>query len=300
MSLLPALVAGGAFAQTSEIIAFDRDGTLWWTNAVTNVYYGLQGAMAVDGCWQDDSGSWNAIASQHVMSAPIPIEEIEGSPFFFRVLTSSNLLPRNGIDETYDVWSNGIPQFIETDYINLREIRRLSRFRSAAGHDNSDDFESCRSMKHYFVPQDVVDWTNICITAPASGTVHSIFWEEVGAQLRIRSADYGAICVVVYHVTPCNTLAVGQSVDAGEAIGRHASTDTVSDIEVGISTTGGWMNVSYFDVMPDVLFSNYVDRGLTSRTDVIISKEERDADPLTCIDGEFQSPGSLPNWVDLN
>lgn len=48
-----------------------------------------------------------------------------------------------------DVDSNGIPRFVQTDYIELAKIDRISRFRSGEGHDYSDNFESCRSMKHY-------------------------------------------------------------------------------------------------------------------------------------------------------
>ena len=54
--------------------------------------------------------------------------------------------------DTYDVDKNGVPQFMEADYIDLSRITQISKFRSAAGHDFSDSFESCRSMKHYFWP----------------------------------------------------------------------------------------------------------------------------------------------------
>lgn len=40
--------------------------------------------------------------------------------------------------------------------------------------------------------------------------------------------------------------------------------------------------VSYFDVMPDALFAAYQARGLQTRSDVIVSKAERDAHPFNC------------------
>ncbi|MFQ5356513.1 MAG: hypothetical protein ACE5DY_08545, partial [Mariprofundaceae bacterium] len=47
----------------------------------------------------------------------------------------------------------GAPQFVSTDFVALtNDINDISMFRSASGHDYSDSFETCRSMKHYFSP----------------------------------------------------------------------------------------------------------------------------------------------------
>jgi len=74
----------------------------------------------------------------------------------------------------------------------------------------------------------------------------------------------------------------------------------MSDIAVGVNTPNGWKLISYFDVMTDSVFQNYQARGLTSRNDVIISKEARDGDPLTCDGEEFTDGGNLENWIILN
>jgi hypothetical protein len=71
---------------------------------------------------------------------------------------------------TYDVASNGIPKFVADDYVYVASVGRISKFRSGAGHDFSDDFESCRSMKHYYEP-DVVDWSTLGVYSPV---VHSL------------------------------------------------------------------------------------------------------------------------------
>ena len=55
-------------------------------------------------------------------------------------------------NDVYDVDLYGIPKFVNINYIELYKIYCISKFRSAIGHDYSDDFESCRSMKHYFHP----------------------------------------------------------------------------------------------------------------------------------------------------
>src|ERR1044072_4810600 len=55
-------------------------------------------------------------------------------------------------DSVWDINTRGFPRIVSTDYIELPKIARISLFRSSAGHDYHDSFESCLSMKHYFVP----------------------------------------------------------------------------------------------------------------------------------------------------
>lgn len=201
--------------------------------------------------------------------------------------------------DKYDVDTNSIPKFVETDFIPLPTITRISKFRSGAGHDYSDDFESCRSMKHYFVPKDDIDWTTITISSPVTGTVSGIWQEWAGSQVWIVSTEQPAFEFRIFHVNPTVTLNIGDSSVEGQQIGTHASTETVSDIAVSVSTPKGKKLVSYFDVMTDLLFVSYQSRGLTTRDDVIISQAERDADPLTCNGEEFENSGNLENWVTL-
>jgi hypothetical protein len=73
----------------------------------------------------------------------------------------------------------------------------------------------------------------------------------------------------------------------------------MSDIAVGVATPTGWRLISYFDVMTDSLFATYQARGMKARTEAIITREARDADPLTCTGEAFESPGNLPNWIML-
>jgi len=204
--------------------------------------------------------------------------------------------------DTYDVDALGIPKFVWADYIELEKIHRISRFRSAVGHDYSDDFESCRSMKHYFEPRSDVNWSTIRIFSPVDGTVDALYEEWAGTQVRIKSYMYPAFFFIIFHVNLTIPLYVGSSVYAGQELGTHIGFQTMSDIAVGVTTPRGWKLVSYFDVMTDSLFQDYQTRGVSSRDAAIISKEERDADPLTCTycpGGNFTSTGSLQNWVTL-
>jgi hypothetical protein len=229
-----------------------------------------------------------------VGTVQVPLSEIEDPAMFFRIVCSTNLL-----GDYYDL-SNGIPRFVSTDYIELDKITAISRFRSGYGHDYSDDFESCRSMKHYYQPLGSVTWSNILVRSPVAGTVVGLNEEWAGTQIMIKSSDYPAFYFILFHVALSSPMTVGDSVAEGQLLGTHVGDQTMSDVAVLVKTREGERLVSYFDVMTDLLFTNYIDRGAGSRSDFIITKEERDADPLIC-DGEtFLTPGTLPNWVYLS
>jgi hypothetical protein len=155
-------------------------------------------------------------------------------------------------------------------------------------------------MKHYFDPKSngSVDWSTVQIFSPVSGTVSQIWEGWAGTTVRIKSEEYPAFYFIIFHVNLTNPLNVGDLVTAGQQLGTQAHTG--SDIAVGVDTPNGWKLVSYFDVMTDSLFQDYQARGLSSRDDAIISKEARDADPLTCDGEEFTDSGNLENYVVLN
>jgi hypothetical protein len=245
------------------------------------------------------TGYWNMPVTGPVMSISVPLSRMLARTLQ-RPLRSSTKPLRGG--ETYDIKSNGIPQFVQSDYIESAKIERISRFRSGAGHDYSDDFESCRSMKHYFQPSNNVNWASIQIRSPVAGTVSRLDQERSagsGTQIRIKSSDFPAFYFILFHVQTNNPVSVGAFLSAGQLLGTHVGMQTSSDIAVGVNTPTGWKLISYFEVMTDSLFAMYQSRGMNSRTNAIISKEARDGDPLTCIGEAFQGPGTLPNWVTL-
>lgn len=209
--------------------------------------------------------------------------------------------------DTWDVNTRGIPRFVDTEYIELARIRMISRFRSGVGHDCSDDFEDCRTMKHYYLPAGgspgqahPQPWSEIVIRSPIQGTVSQSFEEWAGTQIWIRSATYPAISVSVTHVTLDRPLNVGEPVAEGQRLGHHVGDQTMSDIAVGIATPEGWKLVSYFEVMTDRLLERYQARGVASRGEMVISREARDADPLTCSGEVYADGGNLRNWVELD
>jgi hypothetical protein len=287
-----------AVGQTPPVLSITRDGTLVWSCNQTNLFCGIEFKHALTDYW---------------VSAPVPLWNIQTSNLttsvelpafpplmFLRVVCSTNRLPGG---ETYDVNSNGIPQFVTNNYIELSKIHTISRFRSGEGHDYSDAFESCRSMKHYFTPMSDVVHSNILIFAPVAGTVYRIQTESTpnsGVQLWIKSSQYPAFYFVIFHMNPLGGVLPGAIVTSGQILGRHTGAEVVSDIAVRVDTPTGLKLLSYFDVMTDTLFQAYQSRGIENRAALIIAREERDADPLTCDGEEFLTGGNLPNLVDLD
>jgi hypothetical protein len=203
-------------------------------------------------------------------------------------------------DDTWDIDQRGIPKFVGTNYIGLSDIYRISKFRSAVGHDYSDAFEHCRSMKHYFEPRSEIDWSTIKIYSPVSGKITRVDEEWAGTKLEIVSDSYPAFRFQVFHINAPVQRIVGDALMEGEQLGTHIGSQTMSDISVIVNdpTHQGRM-VSYFDVMTDALFAEYHNRGVNAREDMIISKTLRDTNPLTCNGDAFTSPDVLENWVIL-
>jgi hypothetical protein len=199
-----------------------------------------------------------------------------------------------------------LPQLVITNCIDLDKISKISRFRSGAGHDYSDDFESCRSMKHYFRPYDATDYASIRIFAPMDGTIVGTTEEWLGQDLYkgtvvgIRPDGQEAFCVALFHIDLKKALTVGERVVSGQELGTSAKlSGTATEISIEAHTPGGVKLVSFFEAMSDAVFDQYRSRGVASRQTAIIPRAERDADPLTC-DGEtFLDSGSLENYIEL-
>lgn len=206
---------------------------------------------------------------------------------------------------TFDIDARDIPLLVGADCIELWKIARISRFRSGEGHDYSDDFETCRSMKHYYDPAPGVERTTVHLFSPVTGTVlgttdeyDGTLWK--GVAIGIRPDGYPAFDVVLFHVNLEPRLAVGSRVRAGQLLGTSAKqTGTVTDVALGVHTPQGYRLISFFQAMPEPLFACYAARGVVSRQQLVITREERDAAPLTCAGETFLTPGTLENWVTL-
>ena len=204
-------------------------------------------------------------------------------------------------NDIWDIDKDGIPKFVETNYIELDKIYRISKFRSSVGHDYSDGFEQCRSMKHYFEPRSDVSWSGVAIYAPVDGKITRVEQEWAGTKVEMVSEDYPAFRFVIFHINLSNpSLKVNDLVAGGEVLGYHIGPETYSDIAVIVNDpTRSGRFVSFLNTLTEQAFQAYVAKGITKPDDAIISKMERDANPLTCSGGTFTSIDPLENWVTL-
>lgn len=199
---------------------------------------------------------------------------IIGAALFFRVLgwgTWPWNLPN------YDLAN--LPKFATSHHIDMDRIYAVSKFRSGAGHDASDSYESCRSMKHYFAGSESdPDPSSINIYAPFDGTV--VFFSPDGEDVQtwIRPDGYPNAIAMIFHTVP--DVKIGQKVKSGQRIGHHSG-KSWSDIQIAIHGLFNTRHVSYFDVMTDDVFGYYAKLGF-KRSDFIIDKAQRDANPLQC------------------
>ena len=303
--LLVLAVVPAASAMQLQIVSFRADGTLSWTNDQTNVYCSIQYTPVLGGAWQAAPAPYGSLLVTNLSnSVVLPSGAFHNPQLFFRVVASTNSASSSS-SSTYDVNANGIPQLVQTDYIEVPKISAISRFRSGEGHDYSDDFEHCRSMKHYFTISTSADPNQVKIFSPITGYVQNDFPESTpnsGNQIWVSSTNSPAFFFILFHVNVTNTLAIGSAVTNGQQIGTFGGEPggvISSDIAVQVNTPTGRNLLSYFDVMPDALFANYQAYGITNRTQMIISQAERDADPLDCSGETFLNSGSITNQVIL-
>lgn len=201
------------------------------------------------------------------------------------------------------------PKIVQADAVDLSHFYSISKFRSGSGHDFNDGTESCRSMKHYFVPLNPTYYesadipisvdpaTAVSVYSPIDGTIEQIQSEEypLGKQFRIKSSAYSSISFRLFHVFPLSTVKEGQDVKAGEKIGSllpGQQTDIAVTVE---SSKTSQHYISYFSVMSDSVFAKYQERGVKDRDELIISKAARDASPLVCKGEQFDPPIDNPN-----
>ena len=211
-----------------------------------------------------------------------------------------------------------IPAFIQANFIDIARVAAISKFRSGSGHDFSKGSgETCRSMKHYFnvprptqieqliaknngLPPEPDGKTDIPIFSPVDGKITSVDSNQFGKQIYIQPEAYKSFTVRLFHIYPLPDIKKGAKVKAGQKIGVIGQYQN-TDVAVMQDRT---KYISYFEVMSPALFAKYQAVGIKNRTDLIISKEERDKNPLKC-NGEwfaknYDSDPNYKNFVYIN
>lgn len=187
-----------------------------------------------------------------------------------------------------------LPKFIKHNPIDVEELDEVTKFRSGAGHSYADTYEDCSSMKHYIVTTNKQDDVKkVPIYSPVDGKVTFSLPDppslggsaegKDGAQIWIKPDGYPEFTVILFHVTKLDDVSLFTRVEAGQQIGWQMTNG--DDIAVMQAGSFGWRFRSAFKVMDDRAFAEYAEYGLTDRDQMIISKAERDANPLSC-DGQ--------------
>ena len=278
-----------------------------YTNSIPSLFVGLEYNFTLqDSDWVSaESTGFIQFNTSNSGNFTLPESIFETFPkMFFRLRVSHTPI------HDFVNYEDSIPKFVNSNYLDLNKIEKISNFRSGMGHDYSDDFESCRSMKHYFNPN-VEDYSLIEIFSPVDGIVTSMV-ESNGIRINIKSSEYPEYQFIIFHVALLPEIGIGDMVSEGQLIGNHINNSTISDIAVqryvlheGIFKT---QLLSYFEVMTDEHFNgNYLGPEISNRSDLIISSTERDVNPLQCEGEEFFGEthadggyGSLSNWTQLN
>jgi len=229
--------------------------------------------------------------------------------------TELNSKPRENADTythcgvAYDGVSS-LPRLATASYVELDAVSMVSKFRAHAGHDFSDSYEDCRTMKHYSYFRDGLSYGSLPIYSPIDGVIAMIQDEGLtegshgGWQMYIVSSVDPSFVFRLFHMKPMPGYLPGKVVKAGEMVGVNNDTNYTNDIAVQATTKEGTMFLSYFELMTDEVFSLYGARGMISREDAVISASDRDATPLTC-DGEWYTErtadfGDPSAWITLN
>lgn len=192
-------------------------------------------------------------------------------------------------------------RYLTAHSLDPAAVARISRFRSGAGHDFSDDAETCRSMKHYLVPRDGIAAADLVIRAPAAGVIDGLDPEWAGIKVTLAPDAAPDERVVIFHVATRAGLAIGDRVAPGDVLGHHATLETWSDVAIEDRAHGGYRLVSAFERLSDALWAEWQARGITDRAALIIPRAERDARPLACAapHGPFDAPDGPGDWVVL-
>ena len=219
------------------------------------------------------------------------------------------------------------PPLLVANFTNLDKIEKISKYRSCAGHVTvpQDGRETKRNMKHYYwVKPEYFGADTVEIYAPFDGFVTVLRDEpalDLEGEIGIVPKDMFVWLPPLYrwsfsvqHIYVRDDLRQGSEVKAGELIGYAASDannrlggsfDIVyAKFGLPLKNIDNWTAPfadldSVFNHMSDEVFAEYAEKGITSKEDFILSKEERDQNPCQ-YQGEgpyFMDQEAEENWV---
>ena len=206
---------------------------------------------------------------------------------------------------------NNIPKVAKANFTELDKFSRMSKIRSAVGHDfsyNTPEYDAsranCKSMKHYFMPQGVpreqskyqttphaFEWMSIKMFSPVDGRLIGVYYDEndwgTEAKFTIASSEYPGYYFMFFHIALDSSLTEGSIVQAGQQLGTIGAEDTWGEIAVSAKIgKDDHRLLSFLQVASDDVLDEYQSRGISTASDVIVTKDQRDENPKACDDTE--------------
>lgn len=216
------------------------------------------------------------------------------------------------------------PQIV-ANFTELDKIEKISKFRSCAGHITvpQDEREMKRNMKHYFwVKPEHLGSNTVEIYAPYDGYVVATREdraEGLEGEIWIAPKDMfvilppiGRWMFSVQHINIREGLKRGNEVKAGEVIGHAAvaggNRDTFDVIyakgALTTKTIDNWRGPftdldSIFSHMSESVLAQYMEKGIASQDEAIVTKEARDQNPCIYKDNGpyFLDQENPDNWI---
>jgi hypothetical protein len=211
--------------------------------------------------------------------------------------------------QSYD--PDNLPKVAKANFTELDKFSRMSKIRSGVGHDfsyNTPEYDptrlNCKSMKHYLIPAGVplenaayataphtFQWLSIKFFAPVDGRIVGVYSSEneYGTEnnFSIASTEYPGYFFMFFHLALNPELNEGSLVQAGQQIATLGSEEAWGEIAVSAKLGPGEHRLlSFLEVATDEVWQEYKNRGVSATSDVIVTKEQRDANPMACDDSE--------------
>lgn len=193
--------------------------------------------------------------------------------------------------------------YLTSLHVELEKIKKISRYRSAAGHNFVDySGESCVNLKHYFhtykegmINGGTVLPTSLTYYAPADGTIVNITQARASEdptdyEVDIRLIANENIIVRIFHITPKNGISVGDTVSSGEEIATAPTAHLDSgDFAVYVLTNEGYRHLSMFEIMSPSVLQAYIDKGISTnwKQDLYYETDDPYVSDIFCENGTW-------------